>query len=187
MKLLLDQCLPRSTVEHLAVVGITAEHVGTLGMASASDAAILDLAKQQQAVVVTLDSDFHQLLAASAAISPSVVRIRIDGLKGDQLAAILSQVIAVASEELMAGAVVSVTETAHSRAIAANYSGALTQGGGGVTLDPGQDDRGTELFLIELEAECDRMEIRAVLTLEMRPDRAFDSEVPKRTDGWHLK
>ena len=64
---------------------------------------------QQQAVVVTLDADFHHLLAASRSTLPSVVRIRIEGLKGDQLAAILVQVIAAAGTELSAGAVVSVT------------------------------------------------------------------------------
>jgi predicted nuclease of predicted toxin-antitoxin system len=110
MKLLLDQGLPRSTVKHLAAVGISAEHVGDLGMASASDGAILDAANQRQAVVVTLDADFHHLLAASCATSPSVVRIRIDELKGDQLAAILVQVIAAAGAELHAGAVASVTK-----------------------------------------------------------------------------
>lgn len=44
MKLILDQGLPRSTVKYLATLGIDAEHVGDLGMASATDEAILDLA-----------------------------------------------------------------------------------------------------------------------------------------------
>jgi predicted nuclease of predicted toxin-antitoxin system len=109
MKLLLDQGLPRSTVLHLAGAGIEAEHVGNLGLAKASDNLILDAARQRQATVVTLDADFHQVLATTGATSPSVVRIRIEGLKGDQLAAILAQVIAKASTELEAGAVVSVT------------------------------------------------------------------------------
>ncbi len=55
MKLLLDQGLPRSTVKHLVALGIVAEHVGDLGMASASDNTILDAARHRQAVVVTLD------------------------------------------------------------------------------------------------------------------------------------
>jgi predicted nuclease of predicted toxin-antitoxin system len=109
MKLLLDQGLPRSTVKHLIVAGIAAEHVGDLGMGAATDAGILSFAKRQQSIVVTLDADFHQLLAASRATSPSVVRIRIEGLKGDQLAAVLVQVMAAAGAELAAGAVVSVT------------------------------------------------------------------------------
>jgi predicted nuclease of predicted toxin-antitoxin system len=67
------------------------------------------MARQQDAIVVTLDADFHQTLAATRATSPSVVRIRIEGLKGNQLAAILIQVLATAGAELGAGAVVSVT------------------------------------------------------------------------------
>jgi predicted nuclease of predicted toxin-antitoxin system len=109
MKLLLDQGLPRSTVVYLANVGILAEHVGDLGMSAASDDQILDVARKSQAVVVTLDAEFHQKLATSRAISPSVVRIRIEGLKGAQLATILSQVLSTASAEIAAGAVVSVT------------------------------------------------------------------------------
>lgn len=110
MKLLLDQGLPRSTVRYLAAIGVVAEHVGDLGMASATDEAILNAAKLRQAVVVTLDADFHRLLATSQATSPSVVRVRLEGLKGDQLAAILVQVIATMSVELATGAVVSVMQ-----------------------------------------------------------------------------
>ncbi|MBI2825654.1 MAG: DUF5615 family PIN-like protein [Planctomycetia bacterium] len=110
MKLILDQGLPRSTVMHLVRAGIMAEHVGDMGMAKATDDAILSFAWRQQATVITLDADFHHLLAASRATSPSVVRVRIEGLKGDQLAAILIQVLATASAELTAGAVVSVTQ-----------------------------------------------------------------------------
>src|SRR3990172_8716514 len=105
MKLLLDQGLPRTTVKHLANAGIVAEHVGDLGMARVADDVILAAARKRGAGVVTFDADFHQTLATSRAPSPSVVRIRIEGLKGDQLAAILSQVIATANAELAAGAV----------------------------------------------------------------------------------
>ena len=38
MKLLLDQGLPRSALRHLADMEIAAEHVGDLGMATATDA-----------------------------------------------------------------------------------------------------------------------------------------------------
>ncbi len=109
MKLLLDQGLPRSTVQHLARMGIAAEHVGDLNMARAADVDILDVARERQAVVVTLDADFYALLATSNATGPSVVRVRLEGLKGQQLAALLAQVLAVASAELEAGAVLSVT------------------------------------------------------------------------------
>jgi predicted nuclease of predicted toxin-antitoxin system len=109
MKFLLDQGLPRSTVRHLAGMGIAAEHVGELGLARGADARILDVARERQAVVVTLDADFHALLAKSHATGPSVVRVRIEGLNGERLASILVQVLTAAGAEIEAGALVSVT------------------------------------------------------------------------------
>ncbi|HEX4142659.1 MAG TPA: DUF5615 family PIN-like protein [Pirellulales bacterium] len=109
MKLLLDHGLPRSTVKPFVIAGIAAEHVGDLGMVGDSDAAILGFARRELAVVVTFDADFRQLLAVSGASSPSVLQIRIEGLKGDELATVLIQAIAVAGAELAAGALVTVT------------------------------------------------------------------------------
>jgi predicted nuclease of predicted toxin-antitoxin system len=96
MRLMLDHGLPRSTVRHLADMGITSGHVADLGMATATDAQILDSARERQAVVVTLDSDFHALLATARAVGPSDVRIRIEGLTGEPLASILKRMLAVA-------------------------------------------------------------------------------------------
>ncbi|MEM9369340.1 MAG: DUF5615 family PIN-like protein [Planctomycetota bacterium] len=110
MKFLLDQGLPRSTVSHLQDQGITAEHVGDLGLAAASDATILATGRERDAIVVTLDSDFHALLATSNASSPSVIRIRMEGLKGDGVANIIRQVIEAIQEDLIAGAAVTVTD-----------------------------------------------------------------------------
>lgn len=82
MRYLLDQGLARSAVVHLRQAGIESVHVGDLGMAAASDAMILEEGLNRNAVVVTLDADFHRLLALSNATTPSVIRIRMEGLKG---------------------------------------------------------------------------------------------------------
>jgi predicted nuclease of predicted toxin-antitoxin system len=110
MKFLLDQGLPRSTLTYLSGRGIAASHVGDLGMATATDDAILDFAVQTDAVIVTLDADFHSILAKSGAHSPSVIRIRIQGLKGARTADFIAAAIASVGQELQAGAVVSVTK-----------------------------------------------------------------------------
>jgi predicted nuclease of predicted toxin-antitoxin system len=110
MKFLLDQGLPRSTVGHLQALGHEAEHVGNLGMATATDEVILAEGKSRSAIVVTLDSDFHALLALSNASSPSVIRIRMQGLKGKNVATILEQVVEATEQELIAGAAVTVTD-----------------------------------------------------------------------------
>lgn len=108
MKLLLDQGLPRSAAALMRSQGVDTVHVGEIGMATAADADILTLGRQEQRVVVTLDADFHSLLALSAAVSPSVIRIRIEGLRGDGLAALLQKVFEEFGEDLELGAVVTV-------------------------------------------------------------------------------
>jgi predicted nuclease of predicted toxin-antitoxin system len=110
MKLLLDQGLPRSTVSRLLEVGIETAHVGDLGLATASDATIIDYARKQDWVVATLDADFHAQLALSGASTPSVIRIRIEGLLAEALAQLLATVLGICAEDLANGAMVSVSE-----------------------------------------------------------------------------
>lgn len=112
MKLLLDQGLPRSTVLYLRAAGIEADHVGDIGLAEAMDSAILDLSREQHSVVVTLDADFHTLLALSGAAGPSVIRIRIEGLRAAPLVELIAGVLRICADDLTEGAMVSVTETA---------------------------------------------------------------------------
>jgi len=111
MRRLLDQCLPRSTVLHLRNAGIEAAHVGEIGSVTASDAQILDIGRLQGAVVVTLDADFHALLALSGIARPSVIRIRIEGLRAEDLAGLLVRVLEVCKDDLSEGALVSVIES----------------------------------------------------------------------------
>lgn len=86
MRFLLDQGLPRSAAHLLRDHNVEAIHVGDLGLASASDAKILEFGLLEHLVVVTLDADFHALLALSGASKPSVIRIRIEGLRADAYA-----------------------------------------------------------------------------------------------------
>jgi len=110
MKFLLDQGLPRSTVAYLRAIGLEAEHIGDLGLASATDKTILAEGNTRGAIVVTLDSDFHALLALSNASSPSVIRIRLQGLKGKGVAQIVQQVVEAAGHDLIAGVAVTITD-----------------------------------------------------------------------------
>ena len=77
MKVLLDQGLPRSAAE-LLTAGIDALHTGECGLAQAR-CHILDYARQQDRVVVTLDADFHTRAGPGHGCT-SVIRIRIEGL-----------------------------------------------------------------------------------------------------------
>ena len=109
-KFLLDQGLARSTVQNLKRMGWSSVHVGDLGWGAATDETILKAGKDRNAIVVTLDSDFHALLAQSNASAPSVIRIRVQGLKGDGFAQVIQRVVQAVEKELLAGAAVTVTE-----------------------------------------------------------------------------
>ena len=86
MRLLLDQGLPRSAARLLREAGVDTVHVGEIGYSDADDASILKRARDEERTVVTFDADFHALLALSRATSPSVIRIRIEGLCGQRAA-----------------------------------------------------------------------------------------------------
>ena len=87
-----------------------AVHAGDCGMASATDEVILATAGEEGRIVITLDADFHALLALSGAAGPSVVRIRMEGLKGDAAAALIRDVLEACADDLARGALVSVSE-----------------------------------------------------------------------------
>jgi predicted nuclease of predicted toxin-antitoxin system len=63
MKLLLDHGTPRSTAALLRKAGIETVHTAEIGMAKADDEEILHRASADDRTVVTLDADFHALLA----------------------------------------------------------------------------------------------------------------------------
>ncbi|MCB9932506.1 MAG: DUF5615 family PIN-like protein [Planctomycetes bacterium] len=110
MKLLLDQGLPRSTADILRKAGHDAVHTGEIGMARAEDPLIIHKAVEDGRIIVTLDADFHTLLALANASAPSVVRIRIEGLNAERCAAVIERVVVACRDELEHGAAVSVTE-----------------------------------------------------------------------------
>lgn len=112
IRALLDQGLPRSSVGLLRNAGWDVIHVGDIGLAAASDAQILERAGTDGRMVVTLDADFHRLLAISGARVPSVVRVREEGLTAGPLARLPADAVARAEQALAAGALVTVTARA---------------------------------------------------------------------------
>ena len=108
--MLLDQGLPRTAASLLRERGWDVQHVSERGMSRAEDSAIIAVARLEQRMVVTLDADFHALLAVSGATGPSVLRIRMEGQKADQVVALVERVLALASEELNQGAMITLAD-----------------------------------------------------------------------------
>lgn len=112
IRLLLDQGLPRSTAAILRATGWDVIHVGEIGMARSPDRGILDYARKEGRACVTLDADFHAILALSGASQPSVIRIRREGLRGEALASLLLGIWPRIGEHVECGALVTVTPRA---------------------------------------------------------------------------
>ena len=84
MRLLLDANLSPRLLGPLRAAGHDVAHVAELGLLTASDRTILDRAKAEGFVVVTVDSDSPMMLAMSGASMPSVVLLRgVTELTGD--------------------------------------------------------------------------------------------------------
>ncbi len=106
MKLLLDQGLPLSAATLLRNESMEAIHVGEIGMSEAEDAEIIQRARDENLIVVTLDADFHTLLALDTAVTPSI--IRIERLRAQELTTLLLKVIIECKDDLDQGAAITV-------------------------------------------------------------------------------
>ncbi|WP_126444342.1 DUF5615 family PIN-like protein [Sulfuricystis multivorans] len=109
ISLLLDQGLPRSVGAALPSEQWSVWHVADLGLSRASDRMILQFARKEKRHVITLDADFHALLATSGERGPSVVRLRIEGLKSKELALLLERIWPSIATAMANGALVTVT------------------------------------------------------------------------------
>lgn len=92
MRFLVDQNLSPRLVEKLNSLGHDAVHASALGLQAATDEAVLDRARSDGRVVVSADSDFGTILAATRARTPSVLYVR--GTSGRRVESILARISA---------------------------------------------------------------------------------------------
>ena len=110
IRILLDQGLPRSTAFHLQDQGWDVLHAADIGLSKAKDSEILVYARDNRRLIITLDSDFHAHLAVTNADTPSVIRIRIEGLKAFEMAKLINSLWPRIDQAIQQGAMISVTE-----------------------------------------------------------------------------
>ena len=109
IRLLLDQGAPYRAARLLSDRGIDTLHVGDLGLAEARDESILERARELDRIVCTFDADFHALMALSAAVSPSVIFLRIPRLRHLGFAELIERVGRQLHTELAGQVLVTVT------------------------------------------------------------------------------
>jgi len=110
LELVLDQGMPVDAVFLFRELGYECLHVSDLGMQKAEDEEILSLARDRRYVLLTLDADFHALVAVRGLSLPSVVRLRREGCRAEVVVRILGPVLERYRVELGKGALISVKE-----------------------------------------------------------------------------
>lgn len=107
MRFLVDANLSPRLAISLTEAGHDAVHVTTLGMSRATDTEILEVAEQDNRVIISADTDFGTLLAMSGATRPSVLLIRLTSPRRvESLAALVHVNLPEVADALDAGAVV---------------------------------------------------------------------------------
>jgi predicted nuclease of predicted toxin-antitoxin system len=94
----------------LGIKGWDALHTGDIGLSNARDREIIEYARKEGRIIITLDADFHAILAVENAREPSVIRIRQEGLRGEALCELIEKIWPKIQRQLETGALITVTE-----------------------------------------------------------------------------
>lgn len=112
MKFLVDNALSPNLAVGLRAAGHDVVHLRDIGLASASDAEVFQIALADSRVIVSEDTDFATLLALRNAVKPSVLLFRgIQDRSAANLLSLLQTNIAAVTGDLDAGAVVVIENT----------------------------------------------------------------------------
>ncbi|PIX87329.1 MAG: hypothetical protein COZ31_10960, partial [Nitrospirae bacterium CG_4_10_14_3_um_filter_44_29] len=110
LKFIADIHISPLTVNELKKNGYDIIRITDKLPATSSDAAIIQLAYREQAIIITQDLDFSALIAQSGLNWPSVISLRLDNAKPDKITWILNAVLPQIKTELTEGAIISIDE-----------------------------------------------------------------------------
>ncbi|RMF65126.1 MAG: hypothetical protein D6743_08375 [Calditrichaeota bacterium] len=106
MRFLIDNALSPIIAQGLVEAGYDAIHVRDIGLASASDLEIFELAIRQNRILVSADTDFGALLVFRETTKPSFILFRqTDKRPSSQIVFLLNQ-LPTLKDDLLTGCVV---------------------------------------------------------------------------------
>lgn len=107
MRFLVDLNLSPRLADQLQTAGHEAVHAASRSLHAAPDEAVLGVARTEGRVLVSADSDFGTILAATRATRPSVLYLRgVTGRRVEQLAQRISAAIPSIEDALTSGSLV---------------------------------------------------------------------------------
>jgi predicted nuclease of predicted toxin-antitoxin system len=111
MRFLLDMGISPATAAFLRDSGYEAVHLLDQNLGRLADSDILIKARNEDAVLLTHDLDFADLVAASGARLPSVIVFRLRSMRPQNVNDHLASVLEHYGDQLEKGTVISVTES----------------------------------------------------------------------------
>jgi len=110
MKFMLDMGISPKTAVFPRNLGYDAIHLHELKSDRLTDPAIMQMARNEERILLTHDLDFGELIAASGANAPSVIIFRLRNMNPKNVNRFLNGIISEHRDALEKGAIVSVTE-----------------------------------------------------------------------------
>ena len=101
MKFLLDMPVSTKTMAWLRNSGFDAVHAREIGLAKASDTDILNRARREERIVITMDLDFPLILSLSQSDHPGVILLRLYDPRPDSIHKLLSALFQTYSETIL--------------------------------------------------------------------------------------
>jgi predicted nuclease of predicted toxin-antitoxin system len=109
VKLLIDESLSSQVADQLAAAGHDAVHLEHLGLLGATDIDVMATARHAGRCLVSVDTDFGELLAIGRHSDPSVVLLRRAPHRPAEQAALILTAVQQLEADLLAGAIVVLT------------------------------------------------------------------------------
>ncbi|MEI6429472.1 MAG: DUF5615 family PIN-like protein [Pseudanabaena sp. ELA607] len=110
MKFLGDMGISPRTIALLREQGYDAIHLIEENLEKMADSNILDKARQEERILLTVDLDFAQLLAISGESLPSVILFRLGNVSREVVSRHLLAIVKDYAIELTNGVIISVTD-----------------------------------------------------------------------------
>lgn len=110
MKFLVDMPLSPKTADYLKSLGYDAVHLFSIGKERATDAEIIQLAKEQERIIISTDLDFSAILAHSKSVIPGVIIFRIEYATVEKINSYLRDLLGTVSANQLENSIVSVDD-----------------------------------------------------------------------------
>ncbi|MHB8336438.1 MAG: DUF5615 family PIN-like protein [Ignavibacteriaceae bacterium] len=110
IKFIADVHISPATVSHLKSSGHDIQRVTDYLPANSTDEQIINLSIEKDAVIVTQDLDFSDLIILHGLKKPSIISIRLEKPIPEKITKILNELFPKIKNELLEGCIVSVTE-----------------------------------------------------------------------------